>query len=85
MLTTGVHGACHDVATMLQVPGNCAELCGILEVLLLNVHIEHRLVLWAAGSLPAWSAQEEVGNGNDPADVQGAIQLEVAEEVGGTL
>ena len=78
-------GARHYVATMLAVPRNCAELRGILEVLLPDVHAEHRLVLCAVGTFLAWAAQEEVGNGSDPADMQGAAQLEVAEEVGGIL
>ena len=78
MLTTGMHGAGHDVATMLPVPWNRAELRGILEVLLPDVHAEHRLVLCAVGTFLAWAAQEEVGNGSDPTDMQGAAQLEIA-------
>ena len=85
MPTASMHGACHDVAAMLSVPGNCTELCRLLEVLLSAIHAEHRLVLWAASTLPEGSAEEKAGNRGDPADMQSVAQLEVAGEVGGIL
>ena len=82
MPTTNLHGACRDVAAVLPVARNCAKLRRLLEVLLPYLHSQHGVVLCTVGAFPTWVAQEEVRHGSNPTDMQGAAQLEIAEEVG---
>ena len=83
--TTDLHRACHDVAAVLQMPGYSAKLCRPPRILLADFHAPHRMVLRTVGALSPWVAKTEISHRCNPADMQGAAQLETVETIGGLL